>query len=354
MKENKNLRQRLSLVIPVAGLFIALLLAMTAFGAILVSLLIYTGVLQVGITQINIGSFILSLLVLNAAIGAVLAVLMGNVLLKPVNKILNALNGLASGDFSQRLEFQGWVSRNPTIVELTDSFNKMAQELESTEMLRSDFINNFSHEFKTPIVSVAGFAQVLKRGGLSPQEQEEYLEIIESESLRLARMANNVLDLTRIESQNILTDVRRFNISEQLRTCMLLLEAKWTEKKIEPVLPLEEHFYTGNEDLMKQVWNNLFDNAIKFSPDYGVVESRIEEDAAGLHVTVSNYGDPIPEEKLERIFNKFYQADESHASEGNGVGLAVVKKIVDLHQGKVRAENRDGKIAFIVDLPANM
>jgi len=351
MKENKTLRQRLSLVLPVAGLFIALLLVMTVFGAILVSFLIYLGVLRFGDIHLNVGSLILTLLVLNAAIGAVLALLMGNVLLKPVNKILNALGGLAAGDYSQRLEFQGRVSRNRTIVELTDSFNTMAQELEQTEMLRSDFINNFSHEFKTPIVSIAGFAQVLRRGNLTQQEQEEYLEIIENESLRLARMANNVLDLTRIESQNILTDIRKFNISEQLRTCMLLLEAKWTEKKIEPMLPMEEYYYTGNEDLMKQVWNNLFDNAIKFSPDYGVVESRIGEDKQGLHVTVSNYADPIPPEKIDRIFNKFYQADESHASEGNGVGLAVVKKIVDLHQGTVGVKCRDGKVEFVVDLP---
>ena len=351
MKDNKALHQRLSLVIPVAGLFFALLLAMTAFAAIIVSLLIYAGVLQFGIIQVNVGSVILSLLVLNAIIGAILAALMGNVLLKPVNKILNALNGLASGDYSQRLEFQGWVSRNRTIVELTDSFNTMAQELEQTEMLRSDFINNFSHEFKTPIVSIAGFAQVLRRGNLSPEEQEEYLEIIENESMRLARMASNVLDLTRIESQNILTDVQTFNISEQLRTCMLLLEGKWTEKHIEPVLPMEEYFYTGNEDLLKQVWNNLFDNAIKFSPDYGVVESQILQTEDGLQVTVSNYGDPIPEESKDKIFNKFYQSDESHASEGNGVGLAIVKKIIDLHGGSIRVQNEDGKTSFIVSLP---
>ena len=234
---------------------------------------------------------------------------------------------------------------------MTDSFNTMARELEQTEMLRLDFVNNFSHEFKTPIVSIAGFAQVLRRGNLTAQEQEEYLEIIENESLRLARMANNVLDLTRIESQNILTDVQTFNLSEQLRTCMLLLEGKWTAKHIEPVLPLEEYYYTGSEDLLKQVWNNLFDNAIKFSQDYGIVESRIESDRECLHVTISNYGDPIPEEKMEKIFNKFYQADESHASEGNGVGLSIVKKIVDLHQGEVRAECNEGKTSFIVDLP---
>lgn len=351
MKDNRALHQRLYLVIPVAGLFFALLLAMTAFAAIIVSLLIYAGVLQFGIIQIDAGSVILSLLVLNAIIGAVLAALMGNVLLKPINKILNALNGLASGDFSQRLAFQGWVSRNRTIVELTDSFNTMARELEQTEMLRSDFINNFSHEFKTPIVSIAGFAQVLRRGNLTEQETREYLEIIENESLRLARMASNVLDLTRIENQSILTDVQEFNLSEQLRTCMLLLEAKWSEKNIEPVLPMEEHFYCGNEDLLKQVWSNLFDNAIKFSPPYGVVEAVIREDEKETRVTVSNYGEPIPPESMDKIFDKFYQADESHASEGNGVGLAVVKKVVDLHQGTVRAEYREGRTSFVVVLP---
>ena len=341
----------MSLVLPVAGIFIATLLVMTVLASIIVALLIYTGVLEIGITPLNVGSFVLSLVVLNTVIGIVLAALLGNVLLKPVNKILNALNGLASGDFSQRLEFRGWVSRNPTIQELTDSFNTMARELEQTEMLRSDFIDNFSHEFKTPIVSIAGFAQVLRRGGVTEEEQAEYLEIIEKESLRLARLASNVLDLTRIESRNILTDVKTFNLSEQLRTCMLMLEEKWSAKHVEPVLPMEEFYYTGNDDLMKQVWNNLFDNAIRFSPDYGTVEVNIDKIPEGLRVTVSNYGEPIPENSMEKIFNKFYQVDESHASEGNGVGLSVVKKVIDLHQGRIRAECRDGRTSFIAELP---
>ena len=353
MKNNKKRSLRMSLTLPFAGIIIILLLGITVIAGIVAAVLLYNNVITLGIGTINIFSFVISLIIINAIIGLILAAFISSVVVKPVNKILNALRRLTAGDFSTRLSFQGPVSRNSTIQELTDSFNIMAKELEQTEMLRSDFIDNFSHEFKTPIVSIAGFAQVLKRGNLSAEEQEEYLNVIEEESLRLARMATNVLELTRIENQNILTDVQTFNISEQLRTCMLMLEGKWTSKNIEPVLPMEEHFYNGNEDLLKQVWNNLFDNAIKFSPAYGTVEANILEDSDGLYVTISNYGDPIPDESSERIFSKFYQADESHASEGSGVGLAIVKKIVDLHHGRVTAISKDGKTSFTVFLPNN-
>ncbi|MBQ9030536.1 MAG: HAMP domain-containing protein [Parasporobacterium sp.] len=353
MKKRTSRNQRVSLILAFTGLIMILLLGITVIAAIIVFILVNSGSLQIGgtITSLNLGSFILTLLILNAIIGAILAALTTNIILKPINKIFHSLNRLASGDYSARLNFQGPVSRISTIRELTDSFNTMARELEQTEMLRSDFINNFSHEFKTPIVSIAGFAQLLKRGNPTPEEQAEYLDVIEKESLRLARMATNVLDLTRIENQNILTDQVSFNVSEQLRTCMLLLEGKWTEKQIEPVLPVEEHYIVGNEDLMKQVWNNLFDNAIKFSSAYGSVEALIEEKEGRTDITISNYGDPIPEESIDKIFSKFYQADESHASEGNGVGLAVVKKIVELHRGSVRVLCQNGKTSFIVSLP---
>ena len=351
MKKDKTRRQRMSLVLPVAGIFIATLLVMTVLASIIVALLIYTGVLEIGITPLNVGSFVLSLVVLNTVIGIVLAALLGNVLLKPVNKILNALNGLASGDFSQRLEFRGWVSRNLTIQELTDSFNTMARELEQTEMLRSDFIDNFSHEFKTPIVSIAGFAKLLKKGNLSRDEEKEYLDIIESESLRLSSMATNVLNMTRVENQEILTDVTEYNLSEQIRACVLLLEDKWSRKNLELILDFKEHQIRANEEFMKEVWVNLLDNAVKFTPDYGLIEVAITDEGETLSVAVVNSGKPIPEESLERIFQKFYQADESHATEGNGIGLAIVRKVVDLHKGNLSVESQEGRTAFTVTLP---
>lgn len=131
-------------------------------------------------------------------------------------------------------------------------------------MLRSDFINNFSHEFKTPIVSIAGFAKLLRRGNLTDEQKEEYLEVIEEESLRLSAMANNVLNLTRVENQTILTEVTRFNLSEQIRGAVLLLAEKWTPKNLYMDMQFGEHMICANEELLKQVWINLLDNAIKF------------------------------------------------------------------------------------------
>ncbi len=283
-------------------------------------------------------------------VGSGLTLLISRYPMRPVNSLLNIMNRLASGDFSARISVPKPWNKHPGIAELANSFNKMAEELQSTEMLRSDFINNFSHEFKTPIVSIAGFAKLLKRENLTEQ-QMEYVRIIEEESLRLSQMANNVLNMTKVENQNILTDVSTYNLSEQLRSCILLLGSKWEKKEIEFALDFQEHTITGNEDLLQHVWLNLIDNAIKFSPQKGTVELTIAEYLDFVEVSVINTGIEIPPEQQKKIFNKFYQADESHAAQGNGVGLAVVKKIVDLHSGTVTVQSGNGVTVFSVRLP---
>ncbi|MBE6991346.1 MAG: HAMP domain-containing histidine kinase [Ruminococcaceae bacterium] len=284
-------------------------------------------------------------------IGAGMTFVFGKIPMKPINRIINQMNRLAAGDYRARIDFGRFWGKHSTVAEFTDSFNRMATELESTEMLRSDFINNFSHEFKTPIVSITGFAKLLKRGNLSEQERTEYLGIIEEESVRLSQMATNVLNLTRIENQTILTDVTTFNLSEQLRDSVLLLVEKWEKKNLDIGIDMKEHNIEANEELLKQVWINLLDNAVKFSPDYGDIELKIEEMEQTLRVSVANYGGDIPPEFHKRIFNKFYQADESHASEGNGIGLAIVKSVVGLHGGEVGVESGSGKTTFTVELP---
>ncbi len=271
--------------------------------------------------------------------------------LKPLNRMINQINRLASGDFKARLKFGKPLSVHPTFKEMSESFNKMAEELEGTEMLRSDFVNNFSHEYKTPIVSIAGFAKLLRRGNLTEEQKAEYLAIIEEESLRLASMANNVLSLTRVENQSILTEVKRYNLSEQIRSCLLLLESKWSKKNTDFSLEFGEVSVSADEELLKQVWINLLDNAIKFSPEGSVVDISITEHEDSVSVKITNSGSEIPPEHIKKIFGKFYQADESHGSEGNGVGLAVVKRIVELHSGEVTAESADGKTSFTVLLP---
>ncbi len=352
MKNNtEDRKNRLALTLAFSGGVLLFLITNAVIVSAVIFYLVYRGSLQLGDTPLNFSSLILNILLWSVIDGVVLAAITSRFPLKPVNKVLDAINQLASGNYNARISLKGPLSKHPSVEEFTKSFNTMASELQQTEMLRSDFINNFSHEFKTPIVSIAGFAKLLKRGNLSEEKQAEYLDAIEEESLRLSQLATNVLNLTKVENQSILTDVRRYNLSEQLRTSALVLEGKWTKKHIDLFLPLEEYYICGNEELLKQVWLNLLDNAVKFSPDYGTVEIRVAEVGSDICTEVSNYGEALPSEKIDKIFNKFYQADESHAVEGNGVGLAVVKKIVDLHNGQVSVKCQDGKTVFTVRIP---
>ena len=320
--------------------------------SLLTYLLIRLGLLNSSMDAVTYdSSWIFYLFLISLPIGAVLSWLISKIPLKPVHDLVKGMNRLAGGDFSARVS-PGKVMKNlPAAVEIADSFNKMAQELEGTELLRSDFINNFSHEFKTPIVSIAGFAKLLNRGNLSQEQQREYLQVIEEESLRLSYMATNVLNLTKVENQTILTDVTRFNLSEQIRSCVLLLENKWSRKDLDIELLLNEHDICANEELLKQVWINLLDHAVTFTPRGGMIQIMVEASADIYQISILNTGSEIQPEQQEKIFHKFYQADESHAAEGNGVGLAIVKKIVDLHGGQIQVSSEDDVTVFAVTLP---
>ncbi len=284
-------------------------------------------------------------------VGGLMTLFVGRFLLKPINLLVNKMNHLAAGNYHVRIDPGDFWGNNSSIREVADSFNRMARELDGTEMLRSDFINNFSHEFKTPIVSIAGFAKLLRTGRLNREQQEEYLQIIEEESLRLSQMATNVLNLTKVENQTVLNDISEFNLSEQIRAAILLLIPKWEKKGLDFELEFGEYNIRANEELLKQVWINLLDNAIKFSVDNSTIVVSIHQDEKNIRVSIVNLGPEIPAEKQEKIFQKFYQADESHSTEGNGVGLAVVKKVVELHEGSIRVTCRNGTTAFTATLP---
>ena len=334
-----------------AVIIFCVLAASIVLGVIILFPLTYFGVIS-GADGGDPGSSaaLLLLLLVSLLIGAAITLIMSRILQKPFSHFISLTNRMAAGDFKVRLTFGRLFRSHPSFAALADSFNTMAQELENTELLRSDFVNNFSHEFKTPIVSIAGFAKLLRRGDLSEAQQDEYLAIIEEESLRLAAMANNVLALTKIESQTILTDVTEFNLSEQLRSCVLLLEDRWTKKNLTPVLEFDEYRIAANEELLRQVWINLLDNAIKFSAPGSEIVLQITESADRLEVSVTNTGEDIPPHKLDKIWNRFYQADESHSTRGNGVGLAIVKQVVRLHRGAVSVESGGGTTTFSVSL----
>lgn len=350
MKRERKQRAALTLLFSIVVL--AIHLAAVCVGGFVLVMALKTGVIdRLGLQLSGRYAFIVTMGIMSLAVGALFSYLFGRIFMQPVNAVINAMNRMAGGNFKTRIHFSTVLGRHPTVRELTDSFNTMAEELEGTELLRSDFVNNFSHEFKTPIVSIAGFAKLLRYGDLTDEERDEYLTVIEDESMRLADMATNALNISRVENQTILTDVTRFNLSEQLRRCVLLLEDKWTKKSLDMNLDVGEHTVSGSEELLQQVWVNLLDNAVKFAPDGGTVELNVRAGTDSVQVRVANTGSEIEPEKLESIWNKFYQADQSHCTQGYGLGLSIVKRVVQLHGGTVAAESREDYTVFTVTLP---
>lgn len=287
--------------------------------------------------------------IVSLGIGTVLSIIFSTKPLKPIREIMAATDRIADGDYSVRLSLKG----PEEFRTLSDKFNHMAEELGSVEMLRTDFVGNFSHEFKTPIVSIRGFAKALKWDDLTKEERTEYLDIIINEAERLSELSLNVLYLSKIENQTIITNKRCYNISEQIRRVVALLDHKFSEKQLEVLFDSDEFMITANEEMMKQVWINLLDNGIKFSPIGGKIAIYINPQNDNLSVKISNQGEEIPPEMREHIFDKFYQGDSSHSTNGNGLGLAIVKKIIDLHNGRIIVHSSKNGSTFELLLKIN-
>lgn len=334
----------------------AIIIAIILLSSLVTALILYAAV-RAGIVSLFFRDgippaamlFMSSLAVI--VLGVIITSTLGRVPMRPVKKLVKQMNKLSSGDFSVRLDFGPPLGKHPAVKEISDSFNKMASELGNIEILRRDFVNDFSHEFKTPIVSIAGFAKLLREKELDASVRDEYLGIIEEESMRLSAMATNVLNLSKIESQSILTDVKKYNLSEQLRTAILLFEPKWTKKDIDLSLDIGELEIEANEGLLSQVWINLFDNALKFSPEHSTVAVTAVERGEYVSVSFTNGGDPIPADEIPKIFNKFYKVERSRSGEGNGIGLSLCKKTVELHSGKIEVESGEEGTTFTVTLP---
>jgi len=353
MKEKAKKREhRFSLTLFLAFIVFIVLLVALSITALFVYLLIRWDIITSINGEVDFGELLLFMSAISLVIGAGITVLLGKFPLRPINKLVSGMNRLADGDFKVRLQYGKMIERFPVFAEIVESFNKMAEQLENTEMLRSDFINNFSHEFKTPIVSIVGFAEILESTNLTEEERSLYISAIKEESKRLSSMASNILELTKVENQSILTDVSRYNVSEQIRSALVLLEGKWSKRRIDFNFDFDEYDLIGNEELLRQVWINLLDNAIKFVDEGGKIAVNIMHSGAYLRVDISNTGMTIPLDKQKFIFNKFYQADESHSTKGNGIGLAVVKKIVELHHGRIDVKSENGITTFSVFLPS--
>lgn len=293
---------------------------------------------------------LISSLIACTMIGTAVAAFFTKWVLLPLNEMIHAIKRISKGDF--KVHIQETFHERSDFGILQRSFNHMASDLDGIEMFRNDFINNFSHEFKTPIVSIQGFAHQLKAGGLSPEEEREYIRIIADESDRLAKMSTNILLLSKLENQAIVTDKTEFWLDEQLRTCLVLLEKQWGAKDIELNLELDAVKYYFNENMLSQVWLNLFGNAIKFTPRGGTVSCRLTADDKAVTVAISDTGIGMSQETKRHIFDKFYQGDTSHTGDGNGIGLNIVSRILYLCGGSVSVESEIGcGSVFTVTLP---
>lgn len=272
------------------------------------------------------------------AIGTSLTAFLSKKALNPIRKVIASIHQVAAGDFSVKVDIKGIGE----LEELSESFNKMTQELASIETLRSDFINNFSHEFKTPIMSIRGFAKLLQENDLTEEERQEYLDIIVTESERLATLSSNVLTLAKYENLEIVVDQAPFRLDEQIRRTTILMEPKWSVKDLDVNLDLEEVTFVGNEEFFQQIWINLLDNAIKFSYPGGSINITLAKVGNEIRFTIQDEGVGMDEATIAHIFDKFFQGDTSHARKGNGLGLSLVKRIVDLCGGEIIVESELG------------
>lgn len=286
-----------------------------------------------------------------AIIGLVLVIVVFKHVIGPIRKMSDATKKVAKGDFNVQIENKK--IRKDEIGTLTENFNMMVRELESNEYLSKEFMNNVSHEFKTPIASIQGFANLLKDKDVSEKDKEEYIDIIIEESGRLANLSNNIQQLSKLENKKGLIQKQKVAIDEQIRKCIIILNNKLEEKNIEIGMDEDKDvFLNVNEDMMHQVWINLINNAIKYTDDNGRIDIIIDEFKDRVVVEVKDTGRGIKEENVDKIFEKFYQEDSSHNSEGNGLGLAIVKKIVELHKGTIEVKSKIGEgSSFIVTIP---
>ena len=331
--------------------FVIMLLLTLVLSLVVVTLLLTFNVLHVPGPVLMMVVYIVTALI----IGTVASRIFLNTITKPVLEMSEAAQRMAEGDFDIELKEKTLASE---ISQMSDSFTKMAHELSETEMLRSDFISNVSHEMKTPLAAIEGYATLLQDPDLSPEDRAEYADKVLKNTKRLTNLTSNILLLSQLENTDKELERQEFSLDEDLREAVLMFEDRWGDGSRELDIDLEEVTYLGNKELLDLVWQNLIDNALKFTGEGDTVSVRMRREEAGgeeparVVVEVADTGIGMDPSECKRIFEKFYQADRSHATEGNGLGLALAKRIVELHDGTITAESAPGEgSTFTVALP---
>lgn len=287
--------------------------------------------------------------IVSVIVGTIASRLAGKRPLDSILAINEATKEVVKGNYTVRL------SEDIPVTELSSmahNFNVMVKELANTEIFRKDFIENVSHEFKTPLSAIEGYVTLLQKKSLSEEKRAEYTQRILLNTKRLSSLTGNILLLARLENQEIVIKKMRYSLDEQLREIILLFEAQWTAKDLDLDIDLCSVDYSGSKELLMQVWQNILGNAIKFVSKQGQIQILLRKEQDNIIVSIADNGIGMDEETKKRIYERFYQADTSRTGAGNGLGLTLAKRIVDLHNGTIEVSSEVGKgTSFTVTLP---
>lgn len=288
--------------------------------------------------SVHIRAFFLTItsLIISTVIATIISGIASKRILRPIRTLSKATEEVAKGNFSVKIG----IPKDYEFALLAKNFNKMVHELSSIETLRNDFVSNVSHEIKTPIASIQGFAKLIQDKNLDDDERSEFTDIIISESSRLSKLTSNILKLSKLENQEVITGKAEFALDEQIRCAILIMEPEWSEKGIDLDIDLDKVSIIGNEDLLQQVWLNIIGNAIKFTEKGGTIGIKLMDLQDKIVIKVSDNGVGMNEETQRHIFDKFYQGDKSHLSKGNGLGLSLVKRIIELCDGEIKVRSK--------------
>lgn len=273
---------------------------------------------------------------------------------EPMQNLAEATSRVANGDFSVYVPAIHILEKRDYLDVMIMDFNKMVEELGSMETLKTDFVSNVSHEMKTPIAIIKNYAELMKSEHITEEQRIEYAENIEGAAMRLSNLITNILKLNKLENQRITPETEAYDVCRQLCECILQFEEAWDEKELELDTEIEDTaMVEADESLLELVWNNLLSNAIKFTESGGTVTVRQTSGESTVKVEVSDTGCGMAQDSVKHIFDKFYQGDTSHSKEGNGLGLALVKRVLELLDGDIQVFSEPGKgSTFIVTLPA--
>lgn len=341
-KQNKGFRS----LLVTTTLIIFVCLSISLLFLFLITILSH----KLGLLSTRRSSFfgiVLVLFLISLFIGTIISTLGAKKITMPIRELEKAMSQIAKGNF----DIQVSPVKNGELNEFVSNFNLMVRELKSNETLKTDFISNVSHEFKTPLSVIQAYSKSLRRSDLDNDTRKHYEEVLDSNIKKLTNLTSNILSLSKLENQEIVLNKTEFYLDEQIRQSILFLEPEWQKKDIEFDLKLPKTTYYGSQELLDQVWQNLISNAIKFSHTQGKITISIQSNDEHHIISITDNGIGMDDETQKRIFDKFYQGDNSHSSEGNGLGLALVSRILNICDGKISVSSKKDKgSTFIVTL----